>query len=157
MDKVPVTKGGYTAMQEELKTLKTVSRPEIILAIADAREHGDLKENAEYHAARDRQSFTEGRIEELEYKVSHAQVIDVAALSGDQVKFGATVKIVDEDTNEETTYQIVGDDEADLKKGKISFAAPISKALIGKKPGDSVEVHTPKGLKYYEILEVAFH
>ena len=156
MDKVPVTKTGYSAMEVELKELKTVVRPEIIKAIADAREHGDLKENAEYHAARERQSFTEGRIQELEYKISHAQVIDVAALSGDKVVFGATVKLIDEDTEEEVTYQIVGDDEADLTKGKISFSAPIARALIGKSVEDSVEVNTPKGTRYYEILAVEF-
>lgn len=143
-------------MEVELKELKTVVRPEIIKAIADAREHGDLKENAEYHAARERQSFTEGRIQELEYKISHAQVIDVAALSGDKVVFGATVKLIDEDTEEEVTYQIVGDDEADLTKGKISFSAPIARALIGKSVEDSVEVNTPKGTRYYEILAVEF-
>jgi transcription elongation factor GreA len=156
MEKVPVTKQGFTAMEVELKELKTVTRPEIIKAIADAREHGDLKENAEYHAARERQSFTEGRISELEYKISHAEVIDVAALEGDQVKFGATVKLVDEDTEEETFYQIVGDDEADLKQRKISYSAPIARALMGKSVGSSVEVNTPKGTKYYEILNVEF-
>jgi len=156
MDKVPTTKGGFEAMETEIRELKTVIRPDIIKAIADAREHGDLKENAEYHAARERQSFTEGRIEELEYKISHAQVIDVASLSGDTVKFGATVTLTDEETDEEVTYQIVGDDEADLKQRKISFAAPISRALINKSVGDSAEVHTPKGVKYYEILSVSF-
>ena len=156
MEKVPVTKEGFAAMEVELKELKTVTRPEIIKAIADAREHGDLKENAEYHAAKERQSFAEGRIQELEYKIAHAEVIDIPSLSGDQVKFGATVKLVDEETEEETTYKIVGDDEADLAQRKISFLAPIAHALIGKKVGDSVEVNTPKGLKYYEILKVEF-
>ena len=156
MEKVPVTKDGFTAMEAEVKELKTVVRPEIIKAIADAREHGDLKENAEYHAARERQSFTEGRIGELEYKISHAEVIDVTKLDGDAVKFGATVKLVDEDTEEETFYQIVGDDEADLTKRKISYAAPIARALMGKQVGSSVEVNTPKGTKYYEILSVEF-
>jgi transcription elongation factor GreA len=156
MEKVPVTKEGFAAMEAELKELKTVIRPEIIQAIADAREHGDLKENAEYHAARERQSFTEGRIKELEYKVSAANVVDVSALSGNKVLFGATVRLLDEDTEDEVTYQIVGDDEASLEAGKISFSAPISRALIGKSVGDSVEVNTPKGAKYYEILEVEF-
>lgn len=156
MEKVPVTKDGFTAMEAEVKELKTVVRPEIIKAIADAREHGDLKENAEYHAARERQSFTEGRIGELEYKISHAEVIDVKSLSGDTVKFGATVKLVDEDTDEETFYQIVGDDEADLTKRKISYAAPIARGLMGKNVGSSVEINTPKGTKYYEILSVEF-
>ncbi len=157
MDKVPVTKLGYDAMEKELKELKNVVRPEIIKAIADAREHGDLKENAEYHAARERQSFTEGRIGELEYKIGHAEVIDVAALSGNTVKFGAKVKLIDEETEEEVTYHIVGDDEADLKQRKISYTAPISRALMGKAVGKTVEVTTPKGLKYYEILSVEFN
>ena len=156
MEKVPVTQGGFEAMEIEVKELKNVVRPRIIKAIADAREHGDLKENAEYHAAREQQSFTEGRIQELEFKISHAQVIDVSKLSGDVVKFGGIVHMVDEDTDEEMFYQIVGDDEADLKQRKISYAAPISRALMGKKVGDSVEVTTPKGLKYYEILRVEF-
>lgn len=156
MDKVPVTKEGYVAMEEELKELKTVVRPRIIKAIAAAREHGDLKENAEYHAAREQQSFTEGRIGELEYKIGHAEQVDVSKLSGDTVKFGATVKLVDEETEEEVVYQIVGDDEADLKHRKISYTAPIARALMGKSIGSSVEVHTPKGEKYYEILNVEF-
>lgn len=156
MEKVPVTKDGFVAMEAEIKELKTVTRPSIIKAIGVAREHGDLKENAEYHAAREQQSFTEGRIGELEYKISHAEVIDVSKLSGDTVKFGGTVKLIDEDTEEEVIYQIVGDDEADLTKRKISYAAPISRALIGKDVGSSVEVNTPKGVKYYEILGVDF-
>ena len=156
MEKVPVTMDGFDAMESELKELKTVTRPNIIKAISVAREHGDLKENAEYHAAREQQSFAEGRIGELEYKISHAEVIDVSKLSGDTVKFGATVKLIDEDTEDEVIYQIVGDDEADLTKRKISYAAPISRALIGKNVGSSVEVKTPKGIKYYEILGVEF-
>lgn len=156
MEKVPVTKEGFAAMQAELKELKTVIRPEIIRAIADAREHGDLKENAEYHAAKERQAFSEGRIQELEYKVAHAEVIDPKDLSGDKVVFGATVKVVDEESEEETSYRIVGDDEADLSKRMISYSAPIARALIGKKVGESVEVTTPKGIKYYEILDVKF-
>ncbi len=156
MDKVPVTSGGYARMEEELKTLKTVERPAVIQAIAEARAHGDLSENAEYHAAREKQSFIEGRIKELEDKVARADVIDVSLLSGVHVKFGATVKVVDEETDEEATYQIVGDYEADLTRGLLSISAPISRALIGKSIGDSVEVSTPKGVKYYEILLVKY-
>lgn len=156
MEKIPVTSGGFVRMEEELKRLKTTDRPAVIQAIAEAREHGDLSENAEYHAAREKQSFIEGRIEELEDKVSRAEVIDVSKLSGDTVKFGATVTIVDEDTEEETTYQIVGDYEANIEQRKLSLSAPLSRALIGKSAGDSVEVTTPKGQKSYEILEVAF-
>ena len=156
MDKVPVTKEGFVAMEVELKELKNVVRPRIIKAIAAAREHGDLKENAEYHAAREQQSFTEGRIGELEYKIGHAEKVDVASLSGDNVKFGATVTLVDEDTEEEVVYQIVGDDEADLKLRKISYTAPIARGLMGKELGSSVEINTPKGVKYYEILNVEF-
>jgi transcription elongation factor GreA len=157
MEKVPVTKEGFAQMEAELKHLKTVERPAVITAISEAREHGDLSENAEYHAARERQSFIEGRIQELEYKVSCADVIDVASMKGDKVvKFGARVKVVDEDTEDETTYQIVGDYEADFEKKKLAISAPISRALIGKKAGDSVEVNTPKGTKFYEILEVKY-
>jgi transcription elongation factor GreA len=156
MEKIPVTKQGFAAMEAELKKLKYEVRPQIITAIAEAREHGDLKENAEYHAAREQQGFNEGRIQQLEAHVSRAEIIDVASLSGNVVKFGATVKLVDEETEEETTYQIVGELEADFEKRKLSITAPISRALIGKKVGDSVEVTTPKGLKYYEILQVEF-
>ena len=156
MEKLPVTKAGYEAMEAELKKLKYEVRPQIITAIAEAREHGDLKENAEYHAAREQQGFNEGRIATLEAHVSRAHVVDVATMSGESVKFGATVTIVDEDTDEETTYQIVGELEADMEKKRLSITAPISRALINKSVGDSVEVTTPKGLKYYEILKVEY-
>lgn len=154
MDKVPMTEDGYTALQTELKHLKSVERPAIIEAIAEARAHGDLSENAEYHAARERQSFNEGRIQELEAVISKAEVIDPTKLGGNTVKFGANVLIVDEDTDVELCYQIVGQYESDADNGKISISAPIARALIGKSVGDSVEVKTPQGLKTYEILEV---
>lgn len=156
MDKIPMTAAGVAALEKELKQLKTVERPAVIKAIAEAREHGDLKENAEYHAARERQSFIEGRLKELEAIVAHAEVIDVAALSGSTAKFGATVQLVDEETEEEVTYQLVGDYEADITKGKLAISAPISRALIGKGEGESVEVKTPGGVKYYEILAISF-
>jgi len=156
MQKVPMTADGYTVLQVELKQLKTVERHAIIKAIAEAREHGDLSENAEYHAARDKQSFTEGRIIELEDKISRAEVIDVARLGGERVQFGATVTIADEDTDEETTYQIVGEHEADVSKGRLSLTSPIARALIGKSVGDSVEVVTPRGQKDYEVVQVQF-
>lgn len=156
MDKIPLTRAGLSSMEDELRLLKFTERPNIIKAIAEARAHGDLKENAEYHAARERQSFIEGRIMELESIISHAEVIDVASLSGAVVKFGATVKVADEETDEEFTYQIVGEYEAKLEAGLISLTAPIARALIGKKEGDSVEVKTPKGDRFYEILAVEF-
>ena len=156
MDKLPVSKAGYEAMEAELKKRKYETRPQITAAIAEAREHGDLKENAEYHAAREQQSFIEGRIQELEFVIGKAQIIDLSTLSGNTVKFGATVLIVDEDTDEELRYQIVGDYEADTGQGKISISAPIARALIGKSLGDSVNVRTPKGLRTYEILEVIY-
>jgi len=156
MEKIPTTAAGYTRMETELKNLKSVERPAVIKAISEARAHGDLSENAEYHAAKEKQSFIEGRIQELESAVSRADVIDITSLSGDTVKFGATVKLVDEETEEESTYQIVGEYEADLKAGKISLASPLARALIGKKKGDSIEVHTPKGSKSYEVLSLAF-
>jgi len=155
-DKVPMTAEGFARLEAELKQLKTQARPEVIKAIAEAREHGDLSENAEYHAARERQSFIEGRVAELEDKISRAQVIDPSKLSGDTVKFGATVTVADEDTDEEMTYQIVGELEADVKAGKIAVTSPIARALVGKAEGDSVEVATPKGAKAYEIVKVAF-
>ncbi len=155
-DKVPMTADGYDRLQEELKHLKSIERPAIITAIAEAREHGDLSENAEYHAARERQSFIEGRVAELEDKISRAQIIDPSNLSGDTVKFGATVTVVDEDTDEETTYQIVGEAEADVKQGRIAVTSPIARALIGKQVSESIEVATPKGAKAYEILKVSF-
>ena len=157
MEKVPVTAAGFARMEVELKQLKTVERPAVIKAIAEAREHGDLSENAEYNAAREKQSFIEGRIKQLEFNISSAEIIDIAAMAGEKVvKFGATVKLLDEDSEEEITYKIVGDYEADLPKGLLSISAPISRALIGKKKGDSVEVFTPKGQRDYEILDVSF-
>ncbi len=151
-----MTTGGFEGLKSELQTLKTNDRPAVIKAIAEAREHGDLSENAEYHAARDRQSFIEGRIAEIEDKISRAEVIDVTKLSGKTVRFGATVTIADEDTDEKTTYQIVGEHEADIADGRLSVAAPIACALIGKAVGDSVEVVTPRGQKDYEIVKVRF-
>ena len=156
MEKIPITAAGYARMQEELKELKSVERPAVIKAIAAAREHGDLSENAEYHAAREHQSFIEGRIGELEDQLSRAQVIDVGKLSGKQVKFGATVTVADEDTDEETTYQIVGEYEADIAEGRLSVTSPVARALIGKSVGDSVEVVTPRGQKDYEIVKVRY-
>lgn len=155
-DKVPMTAGGFARLEEELRYLKSTARPEVIRAIAEAREHGDLSENAEYHAARERQSFIEGRVAELEDKIARAEVIDVASLNGSTVKFGATVTLVDEDTEAETAYQLVGEMEADVKEGRLSITAPLARALIGKEVGDSVEVMTPAGSKAYEILKVQF-
>lgn len=151
-----MTTAGYARLEQELKQLKSEERPRIIAMIAEAKEHGDLSENAEYHAARERQSFVEGRIGELEDVMSRAEVIDVSTLSGDQVKFGATVTVADEETDEEKTYQIVGDTEADLSAGRISISSPVARALIGKGEGASVEVATPKGSRYYEIVTVAY-
>lgn len=156
MEKVPMTKSGYEALEQELKHLKTIERPEIIQAIAEARAHGDLSENAEYHSAREKQGFIEGRIREIEAKLSIAEVIDPATMAGETVKFSATVNLVDEESDEELTYQIVGQDEANLQKGKISFQSPLARALIGKRVGDSVEVTTPGGKKFYEILSLAY-
>ncbi len=156
MEKVPMTRDGLTVLEAELRKLKNEERLSIIRAIAEAREHGDLSENAEYHAARERQSFVEGRITELEGVVSCADVIDPSKLSGDMVRFGATVMVADEDTDEELTYQIVGAYEADIKQGKISVTSPLARALIGKNLGDSVEVATPGGAKGYEICEVVY-
>lgn len=156
MEQIPVTKIGFETLSAELKNLKSVQRPKVIQDIATAREHGDLSENAEYHAARDQQSFIEGRLRELESVLGRAQIIDPTTLSGNTVKFGATVTIVDEETDEEQTYQIVGDYEADMENGKISISAPIARALIGKSVEDSVVVKTPKGAKDYEILNVEF-
>lgn len=156
MDKVPITNQGFIVLEAELKNLKSVKRPEIIQAISTAREHGDLSENAEYHAAKEQQSFIEGRIQELEAVISKAQIIDPTSMSGDTVKFGATVTVVDEDTDAEETYTIVGDYEANTEEGKISISAPVARALIGKSVGDSVVVRTPKGQRSYEILDVKF-
>jgi len=155
-DKIPMTAEGLAQLEEELRHLRNTARPEVIRAIAQAREHGDLSENAEYHAARDRQSFIEGRLGELEDKVARAEVIDVSKLSGKSVKFGATVTLVDEDTEEKLTYQLVGEDEADVKQGRLAITAPLARALIGKSTGDTVEVHTPKGEKAYEIRRVKY-
>ncbi|RIA55285.1 transcription elongation factor GreA [Dichotomicrobium thermohalophilum] len=155
-EKIPMTAEGYASLEREVRRLKSEERPRIIQAIAEAREHGDLSENAEYHAAKEQQSLNEARVADLEDKLSRAQVIDVSKLSGDTVKFGATVTIVDEETEEELRYQIVGDDEADVKQGRIAISSPIARALIGKSVGDSVEVVTPKGSKDYEVLKVEF-
>lgn len=156
MQKFPMTVQGHAALETELKHLKSVERPEIINAISVARDHGDLSENAEYHAAKEKQGFIEGRIQELESKLALAQVIDPTSMSGDVVRFGATVKIVNEDTDEESTYQIVGEDEANVKDGKISVTSPIARAMITKEVGDAFEVIAPGGSKGYEILEVFY-
>jgi transcription elongation factor GreA len=156
MERIPMTAGGFKALEEEINHLKTVERPSIIRMIAEARAHGDLSENAEYHAAKERQAFVEGRVMELEDKVGRAEVIDVSKLSGTSVKFGATVTVVDEDTDAEMKFQIVGDLESDAKKGRISISSPIARALIGKTKGDTVEVAAPGGAKSYEILKVQF-
>jgi transcription elongation factor GreA len=154
MEKVPMTAEGYHALDEELKRLKTIERPAVTAAIGEARLHGDLSENAEYHAAKDRQGWIEGQIAEIEDKMARAQVIDVKKLSGSQVKFGATVSVVDEDTEEPARYQIVGEHEADVKQGRVSITSPIARAMIGKESGDVVEVTTPGGVKAYEITKV---
>lgn len=151
-----MTRAGFIKLEADIKHLKSVERPEVIQAIAEARAHGDLSENAEYHAAKERQSWIEGQVLDLEDKHSRAQVIDVAALSGPGVKFGATVTLIDEDTEEEKRYQIVGDLEADLKESKISISSPIARALIGKEEGDSVEVAAPGGSHVYEIEKVEY-
>ena len=156
MEKVPMTQHGFDQLEAELKRRMSEDRPKIIQAISEARAHGDLSENAEYHAAKEQQSHNEGRIAELEDKISRAEVIDVSKLSGDTVKFGARVKLVDEDTDEERNYRIVGDAEADVKEGRISISSPIARALIGKSVGDSVEVTAPGGARSYEILEITF-
>jgi transcription elongation factor GreA len=156
MTKIPMTAEGFSRLEEELRHLKSIERPAVIRAIAEAREHGDLSENAEYHAARERQSFIEGRLAELEDKVARAEIIDPKKLSGKQVMFGATVTLVDEDTDEKAKYQIVGPDESDIGSGRISISSPLARALIGKTVGDSAEVSTPGGTKSYEIVKVAF-
>ncbi len=156
MEKVPMTMEGYASMQDEVKTLKSVERPRIIHAIEEARAHGDLSENAEYHAAKEAQSWNETRIGELEDRLGRAEVIDTAKLSGETIKFGAKLLLIDEDTEKEIKYQIVGDFEADVKFGRISISSPIARALIGKKQGDRVEVNTPGGGKSYEIKKVAW-
>ncbi|MDE0969534.1 MAG: transcription elongation factor GreA [Octadecabacter sp.] len=155
MDKIPLTRAGFNKLDAELKHLKSVERPAIIRAISDAREHGDLSENAEYHSAKEKQSFIEGRVKELEGVISLANVIDISKLSG-TLKFGAHVTLIDEDTDKEITYQIVGEYEADIEHGRLNMKSPIARALIGKDEGDSVEVRTPGGVKSYEILKVVF-
>lgn len=156
MKKIPLTTHGALRLEAELKNLKTVERPAIIQAIAEAREHGDLSENAEYHAAREKQSFIEGRILELESIMSAAEIIDIAKLSGNTIKFGASVSVLDEESEESTTYQIVGEHEADITQKRLSITAPLSRALIGKTVGDTVEVTTPKGIRYYEVEKINF-
>jgi transcription elongation factor GreA len=151
-----MTLGGYARLEEELKRLKIDERPAVIKALAEAREHGDLSENAEYHAARERQSFIEGRMLELEDKLARAEIIDISQQSGTTVKFGARVKLVDEETDEQVVYQVVGSEEAEIQRGLLSISAPLGRALIGREVGDSVEVSTPRGTRYFEILEVAF-
>ena len=155
MEKIPMTRRGFDALDAELKNLKSVERPAVIRAIAEAREHGDLSENAEYHAAREKQSFIEGRIKEIEGLMGRAEVIDPTKMSG-SIKFGATVTIVDEDTDEEKTYQIVGESEADIENGLLNIKSPLARALIGKDEGDSVEVKTPGGERSYEVLKITF-
>jgi transcription elongation factor GreA len=154
MERLPMTAGGYKALENELDQLKNIERPAIIAAIAEARAHGDLSENAEYHAAKERQSFIEGRVMELEDMIGRAEVIDVSKLSGSAVKFGATVTLEDEDSGEKRKFQIVGDNEADAKSGRISISSPIARALIGKEEGETVEVAAPGGAHSYEILKV---
>ncbi len=149
-----MTVGGYQVLDDELKRLKSIERPAVIAAISEARSHGDLSENAEYHAAKERQGWIEGQIADIEDRISRAQVIDVTKLSGSQIKFGATVTVLDEDTEEENRYQVVGEHEADVKSGRISLSSPLSRAMIGKEVGDVVEVITPGGVKAYEIMKV---
>ncbi len=156
VDKIPMTKYGHETLSAELADLKKVQRPQVIADISEARAHGDLSENAEYHAAKERQSFIEGRIQELESVLGLADVIDISKFTGDTIRFGATVKVVDEDTDEEHSYQIVGEYEGDMENNKISLTAPLSRALIGKAVGDSVSVQTPKGQKDYEVLDVIY-
>ena len=156
MEKVPMTAGGHATLEGELQRRKSEERPRIIAAIAEARAHGDLSENAEYHAAKEQQSHNEGRISELEDMLSRAEIIDVSKLSGKTIKFGATVKLVDEDTEDEKTYQIVGDAEADVRAGRISISSPIARALIGKEEGETAEVQAPGGVRRYEIVAVSY-
>ncbi len=156
VDKVPMTVEGHAELEEELQNRKSVERPRIIQAIAEARAHGDLSENAEYHAAKEAQGLNEARITDLEDKISRAEVIDVSKLSGDRIVFGAMVELIDEDTEDEVTYKIVGEYEADVKSGKVSITSPIARALIGKSIGDVAEVKTPGGQKSYEIMQIHF-
>jgi transcription elongation factor GreA len=157
MEKIPLTAKGFAKLDAELRKLKSVERPAVIAAIAEAREHGDLSENAEYHAARERQGFIEGRVMELEDKLSRAEVIDIHSLSGSKVMFGARVKLVDEDTEEETSYQVVGPEEADIQSGLLSIQSPLAQAILGKEAGENVEVNTPRGVRYFEIIEVRYN
>jgi transcription elongation factor GreA len=156
MEKVPITKSGYDALNAELKGMKEVERPAIIQAIAEARAHGDLSENAEYHSAKERQGLIEARIKDLESMISRADVIDPAKMSGSTIRFGATVGLVDEDTDEERTYQIVGEPEADIAAGRLNMRSPLARALIGKEEGDNVQVSTPGGSRSYEVLSVRY-
>jgi transcription elongation factor GreA len=156
MKKIPMTAEGLEKLKEELKRLKIVERPQVVRAIEEARAHGDLSENAEYHAARERQSFIEGRISELEAKISYSEVIDIHKLSGNDIKFGASIILMDEETEEELSYKIVGEEESDIKKGLLSITSPLARALIGKETGAAVEVRTPGGEKYYEIRKVEY-
>jgi transcription elongation factor GreA len=155
-NKIPMTPDGHVRLGQELKRLKQVERPAVIKAIAEAREHGDLSENAEYHAARERQGFIEGRVLELEDKLSRAEIIDIKNQSGSRIMFGAKVKLVDEETDEEAAYQIVGPEEAEIQQGLLSINSPLAKAILGKEAGDSVEVTTPRGVRYFEVLEVRY-
>ena len=156
MEKVPMTRAGFARLEEELKRLKGVERPAVIQLLEEARAHGDLSENAEYHAAKERQAFIESRVAELNSKVGRAQIIDTSTISGKTVKFGATVTVVDEDDDSEMKFQIVGEDEADIKKNRLSVGSPLARALIGKKVGDEVEVATPSGGKFFELLKVKY-
>lgn len=156
MERIPMTAEGHARLETELKRLKTVERPDVIKSLSAAREHGDLAENAEYHAARERQSFIEGRVLELEDKLSRAEVIDVSKLSGKDVKFGATVTLADEETDEKKTYQLVGADEADVNDGRLSITSPVARALIGRGIGDSVHVNTPNGGRSYEVIKINY-
>ena len=156
MERIPMTAEGHARLETELKRLKTVERPDVIKSLSAAREHGDLAENAEYHAARERQSFIEGRVRELEDKLSRAEVIDVSKLSGKDVKFGATVTLADEETDEKKTYQLVGADEADVNDGRLSITSPVARALIGRGIGDSVHVNTPNGGRSYEVININY-
>jgi transcription elongation factor GreA len=155
-NRIPMTSGGYARLEDELKRLKQQERPAVVRALAEAREHGDLSENAEYHAARERQSFIEGRMLELEDKLARAEIIDISQQSGSTIKFGAKVKLVDEETDEEMIYQIVGPEEAEIQQGLLSISAPLGRALIGREAGDSIEVATPRGIRYFEVVEVDF-
>ncbi len=157
MEKIPITSDGKLKVEDELKNLKTIERPRIINSIAEARAHGDLSENAQYHAAKDRQGMIEARISELESKIGLADVIDISNLSSDRIQFGAIVTIVDEETDTESTYQLVGADESDVNKGLLSISSPLARALIGKKNGDAIEIDTPGGRRNYEILSITYN